>query len=51
MSERRTPFQIQIELNEVLGQRIDLLDKWCSELLAVVKELSKRVAELEQGKN
>lgn len=49
MSERKTPFQLQIELNDLMSQRVDLLDKWCKELTAVVKELSARIAELEKG--
>lgn len=51
MSERKTPLQLQLELNDLMSQRVDIMEKWCKELTSVVRELSARVAELEKGNN
>jgi hypothetical protein len=46
MPEKRKPFEIQIELNEMISKRIDLNDQWLGKLTQAVKEMSQTIAVL-----
>lgn len=49
MSEEKKPsvFEMQMEINQLLSDRLDLIVKWNSELNAIVKTLSERLVALE----
>lgn len=51
MSEEKKPsvFEMQMEINQLLSDRLDLIVKWNSELNTIVKALSERVIALEGG--
>jgi ppGpp synthetase/RelA/SpoT-type nucleotidyltranferase len=50
MSEKKelSAFEMQMQINDLLGQRLDVTHKWVSELTEVVKTLAARVVALEQ---
>jgi hypothetical protein len=50
MSEEKelSPFEMQMQINDLLGQRLDVTHKWVSELTEVVKALAARVVAFEQ---
>jgi hypothetical protein len=50
MSEKKdlSVFEVQMKINDLLGQRLDVTHKWVSELTEVVKTLAARVVALEQ---
>lgn len=49
MSEDKKPsvWDMQIEMNQMVNDRVDLLVKWNQELTEIVKLLSERVGALE----
>jgi hypothetical protein len=51
MSDEKKPsvFEMQMEINEMLGKRIDLTDKWLSEMTGVVKVITERLLVLENA--
>ena len=51
MSEDKVPsvWDMQIEMNKMVNDRVDLLVKWNQELTEIVKTLSARVIALEGG--
>ena len=53
MSEDKKPsvWDMQIEMNDMVNGRVDLLVKWNQELTEMVKLLSERVVALEGGCN
>ena len=50
MSEEKelSAFEMQMQINDLLGQRLDVTHKWVSELTDVVKTLVARVVVLEE---
>jgi hypothetical protein len=50
MSEKKemSAFEMQMQINDLLGQRLDVTHKWVAELTEVVKALVARVVVLEQ---
>jgi hypothetical protein len=50
MSEKKelSAFEMQMQINDLLGQRLNVTHKWVSELTEVVKALVARVVALEQ---
>lgn len=52
MSEEKKPsvFEMQIEMNQLISDRVDLLVKWNQELTEIVKLLTQRVTALDAKK-
>lgn len=52
MSENKLPsvFEIQMEMNKLLNDRVDLLVKWNQELTEIVKLLTQRVTAIDAKK-
>lgn len=51
--ENKVPsvWDMQIEMNKMVNDRVDLLVKWNQELTTIVRELSERVIALDGGCN
>lgn len=51
--EKKVPsvFEMQMEMNKLLADRIDLLVKWNQELTEIVKLLTQRVTAIDSGKS
>jgi hypothetical protein len=51
MSEEKKPsvVEMQMEINRLLGERVDLLVTWNKSLTDIVKSLTERVVALESG--
>jgi hypothetical protein len=51
MSEEKKPsvFEIQMQMNQLMNDRVDLLVKWNQELTEIVKLLTTRVTTMDQG--
>lgn len=49
MSEKKEPsvFEVQMQLNDLVNKRVDLLVKWNQELTEIVKLLTQRVTALD----
>lgn len=46
MSDRKSPLQLQIELNDLMGQRVDINEQWLKKLTESFKEASRLIAVL-----
>ena len=51
--EKKVPsvFEMQLEMNKLLSDRVDLLVRWNQELTEIVKLLTQRVVAVEGGCN